>query len=159
MDPKYYKILGVPSNATKEQIKKAYRAKAMKLHPDRDGDEDTFKKLGEAYRKVSNSNLGTHGSQSTQTYNSDWDLDINEYLKRTYPPERPFHNFWSSMCPDSKFLCGMFAITFLAATGSQLYGGIELRNELLEKVESKNKKTPEDKEKSNITTRTNDFDQ
>ena len=31
----YYQILGVPRNATQDQIKKAYRKLAMEYHPDR----------------------------------------------------------------------------------------------------------------------------
>ncbi|MDE1827747.1 MAG: molecular chaperone DnaJ [Candidatus Micrarchaeota archaeon] len=48
----YYDVLGVPKNATGEQIKKAYRELAMKHHPDRNKEKDSeekFKKINEAY--------------------------------------------------------------------------------------------------------------
>ncbi len=45
----YYSTLGVGRNASDDEIKKAYRKLAMKHHPDRGGDEATFKKISEAY--------------------------------------------------------------------------------------------------------------
>ncbi len=50
----YYQILGVSRSATKEEIKKAYRKLAHKHHPDKGGDEKTFKKISEAYHVLSN---------------------------------------------------------------------------------------------------------
>lgn len=44
-----YGLLGVQKDATVEDIKKAYKKLAMKHHPDRGGDEETFKKISEAY--------------------------------------------------------------------------------------------------------------
>ncbi|HUX93216.1 MAG TPA: molecular chaperone DnaJ [Ignavibacteriaceae bacterium] len=49
----YYEILGVDRNATKDDLKKAYRKMAMQFHPDRNPDnkeaEEKFKEAAEAY--------------------------------------------------------------------------------------------------------------
>ncbi|MEK7467762.1 MAG: molecular chaperone DnaJ [Planctomycetota bacterium] len=49
----YYEILGVPKNASLDEIKKSYRQAAMKFHPDRNpGDKDAearFKEAAESY--------------------------------------------------------------------------------------------------------------
>lgn len=54
----YYKILGVDKNATQEDIKKAYRKLARKLHPDLNPDdkeaERKFKEINEANEVLSN---------------------------------------------------------------------------------------------------------
>lgn len=85
-----YKILGVPENATEEEITKAYRKLAKKYHPDLNpGDQEAEKKMGEinaAYEEIKNirekgasysqgygTGSGTYGSSSSarsQVYNS-----------------------------------------------------------------------------------------
>ncbi|OAT13601.1 DnaJ domain-containing protein [Blastomyces gilchristii SLH14081] len=60
-DTAYYDVLGVPTNATEIQIKKAYRKLAITTHPDKNpGDEtahERFQAIGEAYQVLSNEQL------------------------------------------------------------------------------------------------------
>ncbi|PGH31968.1 hypothetical protein GX50_05233 [[Emmonsia] crescens] len=60
-DTAYYDVLGVPTNATEIQIKKAYRKLAITTHPDKNPDDETahtrFQAIGEAYQVLSNEQL------------------------------------------------------------------------------------------------------
>ncbi len=75
----YYDILGVPRNASAEQIKKAYRKLARQYHPDVNPNkaeaEEKFKELSEAYEVLAD-------TQKRQTY----DQFGHEGLKSSFGP-------------------------------------------------------------------------
>ena len=50
---KYYELLGVDKNATLDQIKKAFRKKAVKEHPDKGGDLKKWQEITAAYEVLS----------------------------------------------------------------------------------------------------------
>jgi curved DNA-binding protein len=71
----YYKILGVPRNASQDDIKKAFRKLARQYHPDvakdKKGGEERFKEINEAYEVLGDpqnrskyDNLGPDGAQA-----------------------------------------------------------------------------------------------
>merc|ERR1712105_541435 len=77
MGKDYYKILGVDKNANEEEIKKAYRKRAMVHHPDRHSGateaeqkdhEHKFKEVGEAYAILSD-------DKKRRMYDSGQDLE------------------------------------------------------------------------------------
>ena len=99
----YYEILGVPKNATADEIKKAYRTLAFKYHPDRNqgnaAAEEKFKQISAAYDVLgdeakrrqydmgySTDSYSTAGSQSQQQYQRQYQ----------YTYQNPFgdENFW-----------------------------------------------------------------
>ncbi|MCS7183983.1 MAG: DnaJ domain-containing protein [Patescibacteria group bacterium] len=70
----YYKILGVPENASEEEIKKKFRELAKKHHPDFGGNPEKFKKILEAYRVLSDKKLRQEYDQKRKM--KDYGFDI-----------------------------------------------------------------------------------
>jgi len=84
----YYKILEIDKKTSPEEIKKAFRKKAHKYHPDKKGgDEKKFKEINEAYQILSDpqkkaqydqfgANFNQAGGESTQSWNQQGDFDF-----------------------------------------------------------------------------------
>ena len=69
MSKNYYDVLGVSKDATKEDIKKAFRKLAHQHHPDKSsGDEAKFKEANEAYQVLSNPEKRKQYDQFGQTF-------------------------------------------------------------------------------------------
>jgi molecular chaperone DnaJ len=69
MSKDYYNILGVNKSASSDEIKKAFREKAHKFHPDKQGgDEAKFKELNEAYQVLGDEKKHSQYDQFGQTF-------------------------------------------------------------------------------------------
>lgn len=88
----FYQILGVPINATNEEIKTAYRKLATKFHPDKNGGdkyfEEMFKEVQIAYEI-----LGNNFSRK------EYDIKLRDYLEGRKP--KPSENPTSSTSSNS----------------------------------------------------------
>jgi len=69
MSKDYYKILGVSKDASKDEIRRAYRELAHQHHPDKKGgDEKKFKEINEAYQVLSDDNKRQQYDQFGTTF-------------------------------------------------------------------------------------------
>jgi len=116
MGKDYYKILGIPRNASDDDIKKAYRKLALKFHPDKNkapNAEETFKLVAEAYEVLSDkkkkevydhsgedglkNNIGGggggghHGQNFTYTFHGDPRATFAQF----FGTSDPFANFFN----------------------------------------------------------------
>jgi len=94
----YYKMLGLNSEAEAEEIKKAYKKKAIELHPDKNkGDkyyEAKFKEIQEAYSVLSNAELKY---KYDEQYKSRIDFLINQAKNLNFLPEERFPDYIKGM--------------------------------------------------------------
>lgn len=81
----YYEILGIPKNATEDEIKAAYRNLAKKYHPDvnitgtetHEPDISKFRDIADAYAVLSN-----------KTMRLDYDLKIRNFPNSDYSVDK-----------------------------------------------------------------------
>lgn len=98
MDNSYYSILGVSSNASNEEIKKAYRKLSLENHPDRHNGNiektNKFKVITEAYKILSD-------ELERKNYDS---LSINNIVDFDNNMQNILNNLMSNINFDSIFL-------------------------------------------------------
>ncbi len=71
MSKDYYSVLGVAKDASKEEIKRAYRKLAHQHHPDKaGGNEDKFKEINEAYQILGDDQKRKQYDQFGSTFSS-----------------------------------------------------------------------------------------
>jgi len=90
----YYDILGVDKKASADDIKKSYRKKAIRAHPDKGGDPEQFKKLSEAYRVLSDDKLrkvyDRFGKEALQNE------QFSDMFASDMPASSPFHGLFGN---------------------------------------------------------------
>ena len=76
-----YSILDVSTSATEEEIKKAYKELAKKLHPDRNNGIETeqFKEINEAYNILSDKKKKAEYDKEIIGFNSSFEVNFENY--------------------------------------------------------------------------------
>ena len=84
----FYQILGLENNASKDEIKKAYKTYATKFHPDKqNGDkffEERFKEILEAYETLSDDNKrANYDSKIKNNFSTDSSQNYRQYYSKS----------------------------------------------------------------------------
>ena len=85
----YYDALGIPRDATTDQIQQAFRTLARKYHPDVNKDpgaEDRFKEINEAYHVLSDPQTRKRYNRFGEDFRrvpEDWDERVDAGARRS----------------------------------------------------------------------------
>ncbi|KAH8051005.1 hypothetical protein JL722_11041 [Aureococcus anophagefferens] len=69
-------LLGVGEAATAEELKKAYKRKALRAHPDKGGSKEEFQRLAEAYKCLADAREGAAAAATADVDDDDWAAEI-----------------------------------------------------------------------------------
>jgi len=77
----YYQTLGIDPSASADEIKKAYRKLANQHHPDKGGDQDTFKNISVAYDTLGDvANRSQYDQQQQMQNNPFGQFNFNDFF-------------------------------------------------------------------------------
>ena len=106
----WYAVLGVKPTATDDEIKKAYRRKALQYHPDKNPSataEETFKKISRAYETLSDAEKRrTYDLQQQKPQTEATKATAQQYKQETsfktsfHAPGQPHFTFSASTAND-----------------------------------------------------------
>jgi len=105
----YYDILGVTKGVSAEELKKAYRKKALEFHPDKNKDKDAgakFKEINEAYEILSD-------NQKKKAY--------DQFGHAAFDPSSGFGGFGEAGAKTGR--AGPFTYTYTSSGGNP-FGGM-----------------------------------
>lgn len=97
-EPDYYALLGIPRNANAEQLRRAYREGALRLHPDRankPGDTELFIQVNKAYEILSNDeqrsayDLKLAATEADQAAHSSFRCDVQQSRRSLLQLDEP----------------------------------------------------------------------
>ncbi len=109
MAKNYYSLLGLKSDASEDQIKKAFREKAKQFHPDHFGDNCVpFQDIQEAYAILSNPDRRCNYNRTLREVKN-FSFQIN---KSSSPSSYPYRESSNIVNPDSIILSTIFKTRF-----------------------------------------------
>jgi len=89
----FYEVLGVKKDASQDQIKKAYRGKAVNAHPDKGGSQEDMAELSRAYSTLKDNvkriEYDRTGKEPEDTQSLSRDIIMNVFIDILNLPEEP----------------------------------------------------------------------
>jgi hypothetical protein len=137
---RYYSILGIPPGASKEEIKKAYRKKAMQYHPDRNRDRNArekFLEILEAYEFLIGGGATTRKKAPAEGQNAEQSFeDIMRDLAKKRAKEkyrervREFRRRQAEE-QNKEFIKAIYVLVSIIVLAGSVYLGNKLYNYLM----------------------------